>query len=59
VNPFETIEKYGADATRWYLVTNASPWDNLKFDMSGIQEVQRKFFVLYTILISFLFCMPM
>lgn len=44
VNPFETIEKYGADATRWYLVTNASPWDNLKFDLSGIQEVQRKFF---------------
>lgn len=44
VNPFETIEKYGADATRWYLVTNASPWDNLKFDMAGIQEVQRKFF---------------
>jgi isoleucyl-tRNA synthetase len=44
VNPFETLETYGADATRWYLVTNASPWDNLKFDMSGIQEVQRKFF---------------
>ncbi len=44
VNPFETIEKYGADATRWYLITNASPWDNLKFDLSGIQEVQRKFF---------------
>ena len=44
VNPFETIEKYGADATRWYLVTNASPWDNLKFDIAGIQEVQRKFF---------------
>lgn len=44
VNPFETIEKYGADATRWYLVTNASPWDNLKFDVAGIQEVQRKFF---------------
>ena len=44
VNPFETIQTYGADATRWYLVTNASPWDNLKFDMSGIQEVQRKFF---------------
>jgi len=44
VNPFETLEKYGADATRWYLVTNASPWDNLKFDLSGIQEVQRKFF---------------
>ena len=44
VNPFETLEKYGADATRWYLVTNASPWDNLKFDLSGIQEIQRKFF---------------
>lgn len=44
VNPFETIEKYGADATRWYLITNASPWDNLKFDLTGIQEVQRKFF---------------
>ncbi|MFM7672832.1 MAG: isoleucine--tRNA ligase, partial [Bacteroidota bacterium] len=44
VDPFQTIEKYGADATRWYLVTNASPWDNLKFDMDGIQEVQRKFF---------------
>lgn len=44
VNPFETIAKYGADATRWYLVTNASPWDNLKFDSEGIREVQRKFF---------------
>ncbi|HSC53720.1 MAG TPA: isoleucine--tRNA ligase [Phnomibacter sp.] len=44
VDPFKTIETYGADATRWYLVTNASPWDNLKFDLSGIQEVQRKFF---------------
>ncbi|MCR6721843.1 MAG: isoleucine--tRNA ligase [Chitinophagaceae bacterium] len=44
VNPFETIEKYGADATRWYLITNASPWDNLKFDIEGIREVQRKFF---------------
>jgi isoleucyl-tRNA synthetase len=44
VNPFDNIEKYGADATRWYLVTNASPWDNLKFDIAGIQEVQRKFF---------------
>jgi isoleucyl-tRNA synthetase len=44
VNPFETIEKYGADATRWYLITNASPWDNLKFDLEGIKEVQRKFF---------------
>ena len=44
VDPFQTIDKYGADATRWYLVTNASPWDNLKFDIDGIQEVQRKFF---------------
>ena len=44
VNPFETIKTYGADATRWYLITNASPWDNLKFDIKGIQEVQRKFF---------------
>ncbi len=44
VDPFQTIDKYGADATRWYLITNASPWDNLKFDINGIQEVQRKFF---------------
>jgi isoleucyl-tRNA synthetase len=44
VNPFETIEKYSADATRWYLITNASPWDSLKFDIKGIEEVQRKFF---------------
>jgi len=44
VDPFDTIEKYGADATRWYLITNASPWDNLKFDIEGIREVQRKFF---------------
>ena len=44
VDPFKTIETYGADATRWYLITNASPWDNLKFDIAGIQEVQRKFF---------------
>ncbi|HEX8316464.1 MAG TPA: isoleucine--tRNA ligase, partial [Flavisolibacter sp.] len=44
VDPFKTIEDFGADATRWYLITNASPWDNLKFDMEGIKEVQRKFF---------------
>jgi len=44
VDPFETIEKYGADATRWYMITNAQPWDNLKFDLDGIVEVQRKFF---------------
>jgi len=44
VDPFKTIETLGADATRWYLVTNASPWDNMKFDLDGIKEVQRKFF---------------
>ncbi|MCC7297319.1 MAG: isoleucine--tRNA ligase, partial [Bacteroidia bacterium] len=44
VDPFETIDKYGADAVRWYMVTNAPPWDNLKFDMDGVVEVQRKFF---------------
>ncbi|MGZ3837703.1 MAG: isoleucine--tRNA ligase [Flavisolibacter sp.] len=44
VDPFKTIEQFGADATRWYLITNASPWDNLKFDLEGIREVQRKFF---------------
>jgi isoleucyl-tRNA synthetase len=44
VDPFKTIETYGADATRWYLVTNASPWENMKFDLDGIREVQRKFF---------------
>ncbi len=44
VDPFATIENFGADATRWYLITNASPWDNLKFDLEGIKEVQRKFF---------------
>ncbi|MEJ6736547.1 MAG: isoleucine--tRNA ligase [Flavobacteriales bacterium] len=44
IDPFETVDKYGADATRWYMVTNASPWDNLKFDLDGITEIQRKFF---------------
>ena len=44
IDPFETIEKYSADATRWYLITNASPWDSLRFDTEGIREVQRKFF---------------
>ncbi len=43
-DPFETLDKYGADATRWYMITNAQPWDNLKFDFDGITEVQRKFF---------------
>ncbi|MFN8117859.1 MAG: isoleucine--tRNA ligase [Bacteroidia bacterium] len=44
IDPFETIEKYGADATRWYMIANAAPWDNLKFDVEGIGEVQRKLF---------------
>lgn len=44
INPFETLSKYGPDATRWYMVSNANPWDNLKFDLDGIQEVQRKLF---------------
>jgi len=44
VNPFETINKYGPDATRWYMITNSQLWDNLKFDIEGIGEVQRKFF---------------
>jgi len=44
VDPFEMLNKYGADATRWYMITNAQPWDNLRFDENGIVEVQRKFF---------------
>ena len=44
VDPFETLEKYGPDATRWYMISNAQPWDNLKFNLEGITEVQRKFF---------------
>ena len=44
VDPFETINKYGPDATRWYMITNSQPWDNLKFDIEGVAEVQRKFF---------------
>jgi len=44
VDPFTTLDKYGPDATRWYMITNAQPWDNLKFDLEGITEVQRKFF---------------
>ncbi|NLU93847.1 isoleucine--tRNA ligase [Chitinophaga sp. Ak27] len=65
VNPFDTIEKFGADATRWYLITNASPWDSLKFDIKGIGEAQRKlfgtlyntynFFAMYANLDSFTF----
>ena len=44
IDPFKTIQEFGADATRWYLITNASPWESMKFDLEGIKEVQRKFF---------------
>ena len=44
VDPFETINKYSADATRWYMISNASPWDNLKFNVEGLDEIRRKFF---------------
>jgi len=44
VDPFETLENHGVDATRWYMISNASPWDNLKFDIAGVEEVKRKFF---------------
>ncbi len=44
IDPFKTIEKYGADATRWYMISNSNPWDNLKFELDGVLEVQRKFF---------------
>jgi isoleucyl-tRNA synthetase len=44
VDPFETLNEYGPDATRWYMISNANPWDNLKFDLEGIAEVRRKFF---------------
>ncbi|MBR4402421.1 MAG: isoleucine--tRNA ligase [Flavobacteriales bacterium] len=50
VDPFETLGKYGADAVRWYMISNAQPWDNLKFDVEGIEEIRRKFFgTLYNI----------
>ena len=44
VDPFTTLSTYGADATRWYMISNANPWDNLKFDIDGVEEVKRKFF---------------
>ncbi len=44
VDPFEVLDRYGADATRWYMITNSQPWDNLKFDCDGVDEVRRKFF---------------
>jgi isoleucyl-tRNA synthetase len=53
INPFETLDKYGPDATRWYMIANANPWDNLKFDLDGVVEVQRKFFGTLTNTYSF------
>lgn len=44
VDPFEILSTYGADATRWYMISNSQPWDNLKFDRDGVDEVRRKFF---------------
>jgi isoleucyl-tRNA synthetase len=44
IDPFKTLKKYGPDATRWYMISNAQPWDNLKFDLTGVEEVTRKFF---------------
>ncbi len=68
VDPFTTLSTYGADATRWYMIANANPWDNLKFDIEGIEEVKRKFFgtlyntysffTLYTNLDSFNYSEP-
>ncbi|MEM8938867.1 MAG: isoleucine--tRNA ligase [Bacteroidota bacterium] len=53
INPFETLDKYGADPTRWYMIANANPWDNLKFDLNGVVEVQKKFFGTLTNTYSF------
>lgn len=53
INPFDTLSQYGADATRWYMIANANPWDNLKFDLEGVAEVQRKFFGTLTNTYSF------
>jgi isoleucyl-tRNA synthetase len=68
INPFETLDKFGPDATRWYMISNANPWDNLKFDLEGVAEVQRKlfgtlantysFFALYANLDGFDFSKP-
>jgi len=52
-NPFETMDTYGADAVRWYMISNANPWDNLKFNIEGVAEVQRKFFGTLTNTYSF------
>ena len=44
VNPFDLIDKYGSDPVRWYMLTNANPWENIKFNVDGVEEVRRKFF---------------
>ena len=44
IDPFQTIDQYGADATRWYMISNANPWDNLKFNIEGVEEVQKEVF---------------
>ena len=54
IDPFTTLDKYGSDATRWYMISNAQPWDNLKFDLEGIDEVRRKFFG--TLFNTYIFC---
>lgn len=59
VDPFKTIETFGADATRWYLVTNASPWDNMKFDLDGIKKYNANSSVQYIIPINSLLFIPM
>ena len=57
VDPFKTLEKYGPDATRWYMISNAQPWDNLKFDLNGIEEVTESSLEHFTIPIVFLLFM--
>ena len=58
VDPFDTLEKYGPDATRWYMIANAQPWDNLKFDLDGVDEVKESFSAHFTIPMPFMPYMP-
>ena len=57
VDPFETLDNFGPDATRWYMISNSNPWDNLKFDISGIEEVKGSFLVPFITFIPFSACM--
>ena len=57
IDPFTTLDKYGSDATRWYMISNAQPWDNLKFDLEGIDECAENSLVHFSILTHFLHCM--